>query len=147
MQSTEVQAREEIRDLLMRYTAATDRFDLPGLAACFADDGELRTPAGPPMVGPDDIASGLAAQVLPDTGRPAPRYVHHHVSSTAICDVTTDSAAATSYFTVFTDAGVDHWGRYRDRFVTGADGRWLFASRRISVDGFAENSRMRPAAD
>jgi hypothetical protein len=31
-------------------------------------------------------------------------------------------------------AGLDHWGRYTDRFVR-VDGTWLFAQRSVRVDG------------
>jgi hypothetical protein len=38
-----------------------------------------------------------------------------------------------------TEHGVDHWGRYRDRFVPDrdnpSDDRWLFAYRYVKTDG------------
>jgi hypothetical protein len=38
-----------------------------------------------------------------------------------------------------TDRGVDHWGRYRDRYVRSA-GAWRFAERRVRVEGVAAGS-------
>ena len=38
-----------------------------------------------------------------------------------------------SYFTVFTEVGLDHMGRYRDRLVPVGD-RWLIAHRFVSTD-------------
>ena len=38
-----------------------------------------------------------------------------------------------SYFTVITEIGLDHMGRYRDRFVPVGD-RWLIAHRFVSTD-------------
>lgn len=41
MQEWELEVRESVRQTLADYTAATDRFDLRALAACFAEDGVL----------------------------------------------------------------------------------------------------------
>ena len=55
-----------------------------------------------------------------------------------LIDVDSDSEArAASYFFAITERGPDHWGRYRDRLVL-RDGRWLFAERKVRVDGRAE---------
>jgi len=144
VQSWEIVVRELVRQTLSDYTAATDRFDLAALAGCFAEDGVLEYHGGEPLTGPAAIESGLAAQMsAPRTGRQA-TYVRHHVSSVRFVEVTPARAEVTSYFAVHTDIGLDHWGRYRDSLVPGA-GRWLFARRRISVDGFAADSLMRPS--
>ena len=45
-----------------------------------------------------------------------------------------------SYFTVFTEVGVDHMGRYRDRLVPVGE-RWLIAHRFVSADWRAPGSR------
>jgi hypothetical protein len=45
-----------------------------------------------------------------------------------------DHAAARSYFQVLTMRGLDHWGRYTDRFVSH-DGTWQFSHRSVRVDG------------
>jgi hypothetical protein len=68
--------------------------------------------------------------------------VRHHVSSIRFESVTRDRVEVSSYFAVHTDVGLDHWGRYRDALAPEA-GRWLFAHRRITVDGFAADSLMR----
>ena len=44
-----------------------------------------------------------------------------------------DEAVVASYFTVITEIGLDHMGRYRDRFVPVGD-RWLIAHRFVSTD-------------
>ena len=53
------------------------------------------------------------------------------------------------YFSVLTPGGLDHWGRYRDRY-RAVDGRWLFEERRIRVDamvpgGWAERNLGSPS--
>lgn len=143
----ELEVRESVRQTLADYTAATDRFDLRALAACFCDEGVLEFTAGAePLTGPAQIEAGLAAAMTRPvkSGRPArqaPTHVRHHVSSIRFASVTRDRVEASSYFAVHTDIGLDHWGRYRDVLVPG-NGRWLFAHRRIGVDAFAANSLM-----
>ena len=62
--------------------------------------------------------------------------MQHHVTGVRVDVVSPTEATATSYFTVMTGAGVDHWGRYKDRFTPDTDGdRWLFAHRLVRTDG------------
>lgn len=143
MQGWELVLRESVRQTLADYTAATDGFDLGALAACFVPEGTLEfTGGGDALVGRAGIEAGLAAQLSgPRPAGRSPRYVRHHVSSIRIFEVEAQRAEASSYFVVFTDVGVDHWGRYRDVMVP-YDDRWLFVSRKIRVDGFSSDSLM-----
>ncbi|MED5812103.1 nuclear transport factor 2 family protein [Mycolicibacterium sp. 050232] len=145
MYEWELSIREAARQLLADYTAATDRFDLRELAACFASDGILEFTGGAdPLTGPAAIEAGLGAAMSapPDATRTKPTFVRHHVSSIRFGAVSTERVEVSSYFAVYTDVGLDHWGRYRDLLVS-EEGRWLFGYRRISVDAFAPASLMR----
>ena len=142
METWELAVRESVRQSLADYTAATDRFDLAALAACFCTDGVLEFTGGSePLTGPAAIESGLAAAMAGPPSRKAPTYVRHHVSSVRFESVGRDNVRVSSYFAVLTDVGLDHWGRYRD-VLASCQGRWLFAHRRITVDGFAAESLM-----
>jgi hypothetical protein len=141
----ELETRELVRQTLADYTAATDRFDLAALAACFSHDGVLEFTGGAePLTGPAAIEAGLGAAVSapPDSRSAAATYVRHHVSSIRFGLVMRTRVEVSSYFAVHTDVGLDHWGRYRDVLVPSDEGRWLFAHKRISVDGFAADSVM-----
>ena len=145
MESWESVVREEVRQTLSDYTAATDRFDLNALASCFAPDGVLEFTGGAePLKGPAAIEAGLASALAtgPDPRRQTPTHVRHHVSSIRFESVARARVEVSSYFAVHTDVGLDHWGRYRDVLVE-VDGRWVFAHRRIKVDAFADTSLMR----
>jgi hypothetical protein len=145
MDAWELEIRESVRQTLADYTAATDRFDLRVLAACFAPEGVLEFTGGAePLTGPAAIEAGLGAAMAiePNAGRKTPTFVRHHVSSIRFGSVARDRVEVSSYFAVLTDVGLDHWGRYRDVMVP-LGGRWLFAHRRIKVDAFAANSLMR----
>ncbi|WP_293010420.1 nuclear transport factor 2 family protein [Mycobacterium sp.] len=140
----ELEIRESVRQTLADYTAATDRFDLRALGACFGPSGVLEFTGGAEtLTGPAAIEAGLRAAMTrqPDAAAAAPTHVRHHVSSVRFGSVARDRVQVSSYFAVHTDIGLDHWGRYRDELIP-LDGRWLFARRRISVDAFAAGSLM-----
>lgn len=147
MEAWELEVRESVRQTLADYTAATDRFDLRALAACFGDEGVLEFTGGAePLKGPAAIEAGLGEALARPSeagqpARPLPTHVRHHVSSVRFGAVARDRVEVSSYFAVHTDIGLDHWGRYRDVLVP-VNGRWLFSHRRISVDAFADDSLM-----
>ena len=43
--------------------------------------------------------------------------IRHHVSNLTIDVVSPTEARGACYFLAVTEHGVDHWGRYRDRYV------------------------------
>jgi hypothetical protein len=144
MEAWEIEVRESVRQTLSDYTAATDRFDLGALAACFGRDGVLEFTGGTePLIGAAAIEAGLAEALTknPDSAQRRPTHVRHHVSSVRFGSVAVERVEVNSYFAVYTDVGLDHWGRYRDILIP-VDTRWLFAHRRISVDAFAATSLM-----
>jgi hypothetical protein len=136
MELWELEARESVRDTIASYTFAGDRRRLRDMAACFTEQGSMEINGAEPLVGRDVIAATLE-QVLPSERTPT--HAHHHVSSIHFASVTPTAVETSSYFKVLTDCGLDHWGRYRDRFVP-AEGRWLLESRRITVDGRSAES-------
>ena len=86
------------------------------------------------FAGRDAIRAFLGDTAASLAGGGAPKRLFHHVASHTITvrDRTTASGAA--YFLVVTAAGPDHWGRYGDRYIA-RDGLWLFAERRVRVEG------------
>lgn len=135
--------REAVRDLVARYTWAGDRGRSADLAALFAADGVLDVGEhGGIWDGPDEIARQLdavAERMVASGDTPGP--VRHHVSSLVIDVVSPTEATASSYFLVVTAIGIDHWGRYRDRFVC-TDERWRFVERSVRVDGHVPGTLM-----
>ena len=143
MELWELVARERIRDAIARYAHLVDAGRLDELLGLFAEDGTLEAGDRPPAHGRSAIRELFLAtgtRLASATRRPV---IRHHVSNVAI-EVASDAAAsAVSYFLVLTERGVDHWGRYRDRFMSH-DGSWLFAHRRARVDGYAPGSVFGP---
>ena len=129
--------RDEIRDLLTRYTYNGDRGRIEILAALFTADGFLEYP-GNEARGPEAIAATLNS----GPRNPALTFVRHHITSPLI-EVVDGTAAARSYFAVHADAGPDHSGTYDDRLIRTAVG-WRFVRRRVRVDWQSADSLFRP---
>jgi hypothetical protein len=136
MEQWELIARESIRHTISTYNFGGDRGRLEELAAAFAPDGSLQIDDDPPLVGREAIVASLGRVLLVD---PAPSFLHHHVAATHFRSVTREAIETSSYFQVLSDVGLDHWGRYGDRFVP-VDGRWLLARRHVVTSGLSPDS-------
>ncbi|HVN50154.1 MAG TPA: nuclear transport factor 2 family protein [Acidimicrobiales bacterium] len=158
MELWELTARERIRDTLARYTWSGDAFRLGELALAFCDDGILEIRGRDRLRGRDAIVEFLGGGPDPgsDEARRAarraatpdgsPRIVRHDVTNVRFLEVHPDEARVASYFTVFTEIGLDHHGRYRDTFVPVGD-EWLILHRFVSTDWRHPDSTMaRPSS-
>jgi hypothetical protein len=128
MELWEVAARERIRDLVAHYNLAGDRGWVDDMMSLFAPDASLCID-GVEHSGHDAIRS-----VFTDAKGPNPELVRHHTATLWIEVASPEQATARCYFQVLTVNGLDHWGRYTDRFGC-VDGRWLFTHRAVRVDG------------
>lgn len=124
----QLSAREQIRELVARYNLAGDRGRVDEMLSLFAPDAALAVD-GTEHAGHDAIRA-----VFTGAGVAFPRLMRHLTATLSIDVQAPDAAAAECYFQVLTDAGLDHWGRYRDSFAC-IDGTWLFARRSVRVDG------------
>jgi len=140
VESWELQAREAIRDTMARYTHAGDRFPLVGVADAFCEDGVLEPEGGEPVRGRAAIAEFRTAARERSGTTDAGRLLRHNVANILFESVTPEEALVSSYYTTFSEIGVDHMGRYRDRFVPAGDA-WLIAHRYVTCDWRAEHSR------
>jgi hypothetical protein len=136
----ELVARERIRDIYTDYTHAGDRMRLRDLAECFTEDGELEVTNLFAVQGREAIAAQLVTPVEPAEDPGQRFFVRHFIANLRFADVTPELIHTTAYFAVFTPAGPDHWGRYRDELVPVGD-RWLFRRRTVTVDAAAAGSR------
>lgn len=142
----ELLARESIRDTVVRYNSYSDtgRFDtLWGLFAPHAvmelDDADGQTTVYDGREEIKRIFTGAQARVQERLERAGPTYVRHFTATHQIDLVDTDHATGRCYFAVIIDDGLDHWGRYIDRYVRIGDD-WKFEHRRVQVDGLVAGS-------
>jgi SnoaL-like domain len=152
----ELSAREACRDTLAQYTHSGDRYLLEDFAAAFCEDGVLEIRGAEPLQGRDAImarfgGAAVATQAQEtaaakrDTGGPR-RIVRHNVTNIRFEAVGPSEAIVASYFTVITEIGLDHMGRYRDRFVPVGE-RWLIAHRFVSTDWRSPETTFGPAPE
>ena len=71
----------------------------------------------------------------------AKRIVRHNVTNIRFTEIGRSEARVACYFTVVTEIGLDHYGRYRDVFVPVGDD-WLIRHRFVSTDWSAPDSTM-----
>lgn len=145
MEMWELVARERIRDTIARYNWSGDALRIDDLTQCFCVDGELEVRGMTGARGRAAIAAflgGVTDRVAPSAGD-VKRIVRHNVTNIRFTEVTQERASVAAYFTVFTEIGLDHYGRYRDVFVPIGD-EWLIRHRFVSTDWRAPNSTMAP---
>ena len=131
-------ARDEICNLLYRYTEAIDAGDFEGLSVLFATavllnaDGSLRSDT------PDHMLARWRGRIMLYDG--VPRTRHLTMNPIIHIDEQAGTAQARSAYIVFqvTDSfplQAVIFGRYHDRFARSGHGQWAFASRQFFVDG------------
>jgi hypothetical protein len=139
----EIEARDAIRDLVVRYNSNGDAGRFAEVMELFAHnavmvlDGHVRT-------GHEEILTIFTGvlehlTVTDATGSKAPTYVRHMTATHQIDLIDRHAARGRCYYQVLTSVGLDHWGRYIDEYRT-VDGRWRFTERRVTVDGRSPTS-------
>jgi hypothetical protein len=128
MEPWELAAREQIRDLVAHYNLAGDRGWIEDMMALFAPDASMCID-GSEHVGLDAIRS-----VFTDAKGPHPELIRHFTATLKIDVADVEHASSRCYFQVLTVSGLDHWGRYTDRYRC-VEGRWMFTHRAVRVDG------------
>ena len=142
MELWELAARERIRDTLARYNWSGDSLRLDELGQSFCEDGELQLRGRDPVRGRPAIVEFIGGVGAPATATTASqRIVRHNLTNIRFLELAPQHARVASYFTVFTEIGLDHYGRYRDTFVPVGD-QWLIQHRLVSTDWAAPNSTM-----
>jgi len=144
MEIWEVVARESIRDVVTRYNANGDSGRFDEVARLFATDAvmELEGDDGPLLFrGRSEIltiftgtrdrwANEFEARGSSDDSA----YVRHRVVTLQIDFDDHSHARGYCYYQVIMAHGLDHWGRYFDRYELIGD-RWHFSRRKVTVEG------------
>jgi uncharacterized protein (TIGR02246 family) len=124
-------AREAIRDLVARYNQLGDAGRTEPLVELFTADAVLKVP-GRTLQGREAIRD-FFSEVAGGTGRKPIRVLRHFVATHQIDLEAEDAATGRCYYQVLTEHGLDHWGRYLDRYER-TQGGWRFAEREATVD-------------
>ena len=133
MEGWELCARESIRDLVARYNANGDAGRFDPMLALFTEDARLVVPERR-LEGRAAIRAFFEEVARGSPERPPPGPLRHFTATLQIDLEDEAHARGRCYYQVLTGRGLDHWGRYVDRYRREAD-RWLFAERVVHVDG------------
>jgi SnoaL-like domain len=137
IENWELAARESVRDTIAAYTHYGDRFHLERFVDCFTVDGVLEVRDGHRLEGRQAILDFFSRRPIVQSEEPSP--IRHNVANVHFTEVTPQLVKVSSYFTVFSRIGLDHYGRYRDELVPDGD-RWRLRHRLASTDWMAGNS-------
>lgn len=159
MQHFELEAREAVRELVARYNQYGDAGRIDALLELFCEDAVLEI-----LKADRDDAAVRSGQPAPSARKSIARYAGkgrirelftesrypksqmlRHFIATHQIDIESEHAASgRCYYVVLDEQGIDHFGRYRDRYRRSAAG-WRFAARKVYVDmvragGYAEHN-------
>jgi hypothetical protein len=135
MESWELVARESIRDIVARYNCNGDSGRIEVVMSLFTHDAVLETPGHAPLTGIDAIREFFTGVAGGEDNSFELELLHHHTATHQIDILDERSATGRCYFAVYTQIGLDHWGRYIDEYRCVGD-QWKFQRRVVHVDGF-----------
>lgn len=135
MELWQLEAYAEIRDLISAYNSFGDRGRFDQLLELFAETAVMDINDGRVYEGTDEIRTIFTDASDSLSKDDSPSYIQHHTSSTHIEFEGNEKANSKSYFSVFLPHGIDHWGRYEDKFEN-INGKWVFVYRRVKTDGY-----------
>jgi SnoaL-like domain len=139
MQPWELDARESIRDLTIRYNSNGDSGRFAEVRKLFHDDAEMHIGAEA-YIGVDEIMTIFTGTQHRVHAADGPPLIRHMTGTHQIDLVDGDNARGRLYFFVLTSIGPDHWGIYNDLYRRGPDGVWRFARRSVKLEGRSPNS-------
>jgi hypothetical protein len=135
-----VAAEAEIRSLVQRYNACGDGGRFDEFVELFAPDAiYVVTGREAPFEGHDGLRRllGEANDDLRVWGADRPFFIRHFTSTHQIDFESATEATGRVYYQCLMPHGLDHWGRYSDRYRV-IDGRWRFAARTEARDGMVD---------
>jgi hypothetical protein len=132
VEAWEVAARVEIADLVARYNAQGDAGRIAQMLLLFSEDATLAAD-GRVYRGRDEIR-GLFDEAAARTRVRTAAILRHFTATHQVDFDGVDHASGRCYFQVVTETGIDHWGRYVDRYARLDEG-WRFVHRRVEVEG------------
>lgn len=133
MQIWEIANREQIRELVARYTHLGDGGRIKELVDLFEPDATLNANRIA-HTGHEAINGFFGAIANGSSGGRERSFIRHYISNLTIQLTSETTATGASYWTVISDIGLESSGRYRDEYHCDSDGLWRFSSRIIRSD-------------
>jgi len=130
-----VEDREQIRELYARYAYTIDYGPYEEWVNCFTDDGVFDSPRFGRHAGHKALLS-FTAMYRDSNGDAKVRHMMTNVTFRVNGDSATGGCYLTYYHCKNGKAILEAIGRYEDE-LRKAEGNWLFARRRVFIDGHA----------
>lgn len=134
MEQSEIEDRFRIHDLFARYMRAVDNWNEAELLGCFTEEGVLETPM---LSGQFAGREGQLRFVAEGRKANRGRRSRHRFSNLEV-EISGDRAHAQAYLLVTStrdgETMIFASGNY-DCLLKKVDGRWLFTSRKVFIDG------------
>ena len=127
--------REQIRELYARYAYTIDHGPYDEWVGCFTEDGVFDSPRLGRHAGRQGLLR-FTAIYNESNGGAQVRHMMTNVTFKVSGDTATGGCYLTYYHCKGGKATLDAIGRYEDE-LRKIDGNWLFARRRVFIDGHA----------
>lgn len=134
MELWEIEARLELADLLAMYYKLGDAAKLVEQANLFEPDGVVELYGRATLNGRDGIVKGYSGLTSGHKSDEAITHIRHFSSNYTLSFQSQTEASGDGYWVVVDDRGLSQWGRCRDRYRKGDDGRWRFTWRLVRRD-------------
>ena len=134
MESWELEAREELQELLASYYRLGDSGRIEEQAALFEPDGVVELHGRGTFVGQAAIVGAYRSLNEHHVADSAITYIRHFSSNYALRFESRVAASGEGYWLLINNRGLDGWGRCRDWYRRTEDGPWRFARRLVRSD-------------
>lgn len=134
MESWELEAREELRELLASYYRLGDSGRIEEQAALFEPDGVVELHGRGEYVGRAAIVAAYRGLNDGHVADPGVTYIRHFSSNYSLEFQATTEATGEGYWMLVNNRGPAGWGRCRDWYRREAGGPWRFRRRLVRSD-------------
>lgn len=134
MEGWELEARVEIEQLLATYYKLGDSGRIEEQAGLFEADGVVELYGRGVFEGRQAIVGAYRSLNEGHVADPAVSYIRHFSSNYTVSFESLTEAVGDGYWLLLNNRGLDRWGRCRDRYRKGEDGKWRFTRRLVRGD-------------
>lgn len=130
----EIEARQELADLLAQYYKLGDSGRIEEQAGLFEPDGVVELHGRGEFVGREAIAGAYRGLNENHVADPAITYIRHFSSNYTLELKSFTEATGDGYWLLLNNRGLATWGRCRDWYRRSDRGPWRFARRLVRGD-------------
>jgi hypothetical protein len=130
----EMEAREQLRELLTTYYLLGDSGKIEEQAALFEPDGVVELYGRGEFVGRDAIVGAYRNLNENHVADPGITYIRHFSSNYTLDVPNPNEATGQGYWLLLNNRGLSSWGRCRDWYRRADGGPWQFARRLVRGD-------------